>query len=322
MIALCYLAFHTKGTVLILGRRHRRATFSAAGYAAFRPSYPETLYRTILAFHQPPTPTGTLLDLGCGHGLISRTLSPHFGSLIAIDPSAGMIKQASESTKDTKISFRQGTAEDLSFLPDNSVDMVVAGQAAHWFKYDKAWPELARVVKRGGTLAFWGYKDNVVFGHPGVTEVAESFVYGKEEIAPGVESMERYWEQPGRGILRDSFRDIVPPETDWKEVKRIVYEPNRKTGTINDSDEGAWLRKRLTLGEWEGYLRTYSAANGWKDAHPEMKSRADGGEGDIVDLMFDEIVDSVPEWKAMGDKWRDVEFDSAWGTAAVLAKRQ
>jgi trans-aconitate 3-methyltransferase len=298
----------------------RRATFSAAGYAAFRPTYPPALFRTVLAYQQPPTSSGTLLDLGCGHGLIAREMSPHFGRVLGIDPSAGMVKQATEMTDDPKVSFQQGTAEDLSFLDDGSVDMVVAGQAAHWFDYSRAWPELARVVKRGGSLAFWGYKDNILVGHTRANEIFDKFCYGAGEVAKGMPSMAAYWEKPGRDILRESFRAVVPPEGEWGDVKRIVYDPDRETSTVG-SEEEAWLRKRLKLGEFEGYVRTFSSYRGWKDANPEGKSSDEGGGGDVIDLMMEEIVDSVPEWKALGKNWREAEFDSVWGTMIVLARR-
>ena len=44
-----------------------------------------------------------------------------------------MIKQAISSTKEENIQFREASAENLDFIQDGSVDMVVAGQAAHWF---------------------------------------------------------------------------------------------------------------------------------------------------------------------------------------------
>ncbi|KAK0641717.1 methyltransferase-like protein [Cercophora newfieldiana] len=306
-----------------------RSTFSSAGYAAFRPSYPPVLFNRVLAFHNanrgtaPSSPSGSLLDLGCGHGLVARALAPAFTSVVALDPSANMVEQAKKLTTDPKIEVRQGKAEDLSFLPDNSVDLVVAGQAAHWFDFSKAWPELARIVKQGGTFAFWGYKDHVLLGHPETTPIYNKFVYGEADPVPGMESLARFWELPGRDILRESYRVVTPPEADWSNVKRIAWDPDRTRGDIDDAPEEAlWQRKTLKLGELEGYLRTFSAFHGWQSAHPNLKSRAAGGEGDIVDLMFDETVDVVPEWKAAGERWRDIEVEAVWGTVLLMAKRR
>ncbi|KAK3378724.1 methyltransferase-like protein [Lasiosphaeria ovina] len=305
-----------------------RPTFSSAGYAAFRPSYPATLFNRVLAFHNAgvssPTSGGALLDLGCGHGLIARALAPSFASVVALDPSAGMVEQARKLTSDPKITIRQGKAEDLSFLPNDSVECVVAGQAAHWFDYSKAWPELARVVKRGGTLAFWGYKDHAIVGQPETTPIFNKFIYGEEEAGPmpnGVESMARFWELPGRDILRDSYRNITPPGTDWEAVTRIAWDPDRKTCDISSvPEEALWQRKTLKLGELEGYVRTFSAFSGWQSAYPDKKSRAEGGEGDVIDLLFDEVVAAVPEWKAC-DEWKEVKVDTVWGTVILMAKR-
>ncbi|KAI5868359.1 S-adenosyl-L-methionine-dependent methyltransferase [Durotheca rogersii] len=294
-----------------------RPTFSAKAYAAFRPAYPPSLFRTILSYHQVPTPGGTLLDLGCGHGPIARYLKPHFKSVIAIDPSAGMIAQARQTTTDPEITFRQGGAEDLDFLAEGSVDMAVSGQAAHWFDYTQAWPSLARVVRPGGTVAFWGYKDNVLVGAEQATRIMGQFVYGFGEVAPGVEGMGPYWEQPGRGILRDLLRGVQPPEADWTDVTRREHEPGEE-----GPEETRWLRKKMKLGEVEGYVQTFSAFNGWKEAHPQAKSRASGGEGDILDVMWDRMVDAVPEWKAMGERWREAEVVSDWGTYILTARRR
>ncbi|KJZ77941.1 hypothetical protein HIM_02578 [Hirsutella minnesotensis 3608] len=300
-----------------------RATFSAAGYATARPTYPASLFKTILNFHQGPK--DFLLDLGCGHGLIAREMSPHFGKAVGVDMSAGMIKQASSMTHDSRISFRQGGAEDLAFVQDKSVDMVVAGQAAHWFDYAKAWPELSRVVRPGGSLAFWGYKDNILVGHPRANKVFEQFCYGKGEIAPGVIGMERFWEQPGRSKIRTLMRDVQPPEAEWVDVQHILYDVQGDAAQAPDV-ERAWMRKRITLGELEAYVRTYSAFQGWRDAHPQARSRQESGDkdsaGDLADMLMDRIVETEPEWQATGDKWRDVEVETVWGTYILLARRR
>ncbi len=280
--------------------------------------------------------------------------------MVAVDPSAGMVSQAREMTSsiisspspsssaaaaaiDTgatgvgaadlrKITFRQGGAEDLGFLDDASVDAVVAGQAAHWFDYGRVWPELARVVRPGGTLAFWGYKDNVLLGAERATAVMERFVYGFGEVArvaaaPGgaggsgvvaIDGMDRFWEQPGRNILRGLLRSVTPPEHDWADVRRLEHEPGEQV-----ADEAAcWLRKRMKLGEVERYTRTFSSYTGWKEAYPEIPSREEGGEGDVLDIMWDQMIDTMPEWKAQGERWREIEVDNDWGTYILLARRR
>ncbi|KAI0506544.1 S-adenosyl-L-methionine-dependent methyltransferase [Xylaria bambusicola] len=297
-----------------------RPTFSAKAYAAFRPTYPASLFRTVLDYHQLRLAGNgtTLVDIGCGHGLIARALSPHFQHLVALDPSAGMVKQARQMTEDPKISFHQGRAEDLSpFVRPTSVDLAVAGQAAHWFDYSAVWSELARAMKPGGTVVFWGYVDGVLLGAENATAVMEKFVYGFGDVAPGIEGMAPYWEQPGRNILRGLLGSVDVPGDNWKDVTRITHKPGDP-----DGDSVAWLKKKMTLGEVEAYTRTFSCYSGWKDAHPEMKSRAEGGDGDVVDVMWDHMIDSTPEWKAMGGQWREAEVINDWGTYIIMARKK
>lgn len=241
-----------------------------------------------------------------------------------------MVQQASalHTEKHPHMAFRIGSAEDLSFLPSDSVDVAVAGQSAHWFDYGRAWPELARVLRPGGTLAFWGYNDNIVVGHPAATAVFYDFSYRPAEegdVAPGMQSMGRYWEQPGRNILRDNFQDVNLPAGDWADEQRCVYRPDAKTCVVDRADAKntpMWLEKHMSLGQFEAYVRTFSAYRGWCDANPKFVSRAQGGEGDIVDVMFDRMREVTPEWKVAGDKWREIEIDAVWGTALVMAKRK
>lgn len=276
----------------------------------------------MLSYHNAKSSKGSAIDLGCGHGLIARELGPHFAKVTAIDPSEGMVKQAAETTSDSHVVFRQGSAEDLSFLPDASLDLAVAGQSAHWFDYSKAWPELYRVVKPGGSLAFWGYKDNLLIGHHRANVIFDEFCYGEGDVVePGLEGMNQYWEQPGRDMVRNLLRGVEPPATQWDDVKRILYDTDAGATEAPDT-ETAWLQKRINLGGFEGYVRTFSAFQGWRDAHPERKSRAEGGDGDLVDILMDRIVESEPQWKAMGDGWRDAETETVWGTYILLARRR
>jgi len=236
--------------------------------------------------------------------------------VIGTDPSEPMVKQATASSSAYKnITFRTGSAEDLSGIEDGSLDMVVAGQAAHWFDYGKFWPAIARKVRKGGTLAFWGYKDNYFVDYPTATSILDEFCYGE-----GKETMGPYWEQPGRNILRELYREIVPPKADWEQVQRIEYQPKCEGKASGDGE--VLMRGRMKLGEMEGYLRTFSAYHSWMSAHEGVKALKDGGEGDIADELFKKMLEAEPDWRAKGDAWRDIEVENEWGSVILLAKRK
>ncbi|KAF5866242.1 hypothetical protein ETB97_000206 [Aspergillus alliaceus] len=96
-------------------------SFAHKGYAAFRPTYAAELYRTVLAYHEGFSDSRRSLsvDLGTGHGLVTRELSPHFHRVIGTDPSAGMVSQARELSPVTSypnVEFHQFAAESLPFL--------------------------------------------------------------------------------------------------------------------------------------------------------------------------------------------------------------
>jgi len=213
----------------------------------------------------------------------------------------------------SNVTFHEATAEDLDFLEDGSLDIAVAGQAAHWFDYSKVWPAIQKKLRKGGTVAFWGYKDNYFVDYPKATEILDHYCYGPNTMGP-------YWEQPGREILRKLYKDINPPEEEFEDVKRIEYQP--KTHGPNSGDGERLMYKRLKLGEMEGYARTFSSFHNWQAANPERKSKADGGEGDIIDEMFGKMLDAEPDWKAKGENWKDFEVENEWGSVILLARKR
>lgn len=286
-------------------------TFSHASYASFRPSYPPALYNKILKYHNgPPT---LAVDLGCGHGLIARSLSPTFTKVIATDPSEGMVKQATTMSPKSdypNIELKQASAESLPFLKDASVDMVTAGQAAHWFDHEKVFAELARVVRPGGTLAYFGYKDHVFVDSPIASKLMQEYAYSTDPSKLG-----SYWQQPGRSIIQNLLRSVEPPSSDWTSIQRHEYEP----GTSGkESGEGEMLMNmHCSVGNCKEYIRTWSSYHGWRESHKGVEARNKGGEGDVVDELFDEI---AKEEGRFGDEEEMVNIE--WGSVILLARRK
>lgn len=87
---------------------------------------------------------------------MAANLAPHFAQVTGLDPSQRMVDVGQQAPPAPPIAYRVGSAEDLAGadVPPASVDLVVAGQAAHWFDHARVWPQLARVLRSRGTVAY------------------------------------------------------------------------------------------------------------------------------------------------------------------------
>ncbi|MEK6977282.1 MAG: class I SAM-dependent methyltransferase [Candidatus Hydrothermarchaeota archaeon] len=94
---------------------------------------------------------GKILDIGCGGGFHSRTLSPH-GSVVGLDISPAMAVEARRSTGGVYIA---GEAMRLPFR-DGTFDSVVCifGALNHVKNLGRALKEARRVLKPGGVFIF------------------------------------------------------------------------------------------------------------------------------------------------------------------------
>lgn len=101
-------------------------------------------------------PTGKVIDLGCGQGQDSRFFAEHGYGVVGTDFSDQGIKTAKEKSKNLNIDFMVlDISEPLPF-PDSSFDVVYSHLAIHYFDKIKTkfiFSELARILKKGGTLA-------------------------------------------------------------------------------------------------------------------------------------------------------------------------
>lgn len=119
-------------------------------YARFRPGYPPQLFDFLLDLCKN---FDCAWDCATGNGQIAATLAEHFQQVEASDISENQLKNAIQKPN---IRYRVEAAESPSF-PTNSFDLVTVGQAAHWFDFEKFYPEARRVLKPDGVLALIGY---------------------------------------------------------------------------------------------------------------------------------------------------------------------
>lgn len=101
------------------------------------------------------------IEIGCGTGALSSAILGKAApkSLTAIDPSQGFIDKAKANVSDTRVDFRVGDAQDLTFA-DASRDVAVAALVLNFVPdRPKALAEMKRVLRPGGVLGFyvWDY---------------------------------------------------------------------------------------------------------------------------------------------------------------------
>ena len=99
----------------------------------------------------------TVLELGAGTGKLTEQLVALGHDVHATEPDPQMFDRLTQRFPEMRVT--QSSAEEIP-VPDSSIDVVVVGQAYHWFDKERALPEIARVLKRGGYLALaWNLRD-------------------------------------------------------------------------------------------------------------------------------------------------------------------
>ena len=125
----------------------------AGAYERGRPGYPEEAVRWLVG-DEPRD----VVDLGAGTGKLTRALVALGHRVTAVEPLDEMRAELDAAMPEA--SALAGRAEAMP-LPDASADVVASAQAFHWFDHDAALPEVARVLRPGGSLALvWNSRDD------------------------------------------------------------------------------------------------------------------------------------------------------------------
>ncbi|MCI4317109.1 MAG: class I SAM-dependent methyltransferase [Thermoplasmata archaeon] len=152
---------------------------AADEYERGRPEYP-TAAIEFLASNLPIDGTTTVVEMASGTGKLTRAIArtgPR--RLIAIEPTVGMRRVFRRMLPD--VSLVAGTAERIPIVKGGA-DVVVVGQAFHWFVADRALAEIARVLRPGGALALlWNMRDQSV---PWVARLGEILKEHEAKEAP------------------------------------------------------------------------------------------------------------------------------------------
>lgn len=133
----------------------RRFSSRVGNYVRYRPGYPEGIV-DMLRKECGLTSSTVIADVASGTGIFTRVLLENGNRVFGVEPNAEMRKAGEEFLNAyPRFSSIEGTAEETT-LPDHTVDLVTAAQAAHWFDRRKARQEFIRILKTGGwSVLIW-----------------------------------------------------------------------------------------------------------------------------------------------------------------------
>ena len=190
-------------------------------YAAFRPAYPEELYRFLFSHLKE---NNAAWDCATGNGQVAQRLATHFSRVYATDVSPQQLAHAYHAHN---IFYSVAAAEKTGFNQDE-FDLITVAQALHWFNLPRFYEEATRTGKPGGLLAVWGY--SLLSVNETVDPLFEDFYYNK--IGP-------YWD-PVRKLVEARYADISFP---FEEIKCPDF----------------FIKVSWTIDQFCGYVSSWSA---------------------------------------------------------------
>ncbi|GEQ66944.1 hypothetical protein JCM33374_g607 [Metschnikowia sp. JCM 33374] len=255
--------------------------FDSSHYNSARPTYPDKFYKTLVDYHleKKGNVTELAMDLGTGPGFVAFKLTKYFSHVIGTDLSSTMIEECNArlegSPEKGNLEFHQSPAEKSpEFIAESSVDVITVAEACHWMDHPKFFAECARVLKRGGTLAYWFYLDPVFVNNIKATEIHRKYSWDSSIETEGSDYEKyfgRFFEQPGHDLYGDAMSKVSPPDELFGNVIRHYYHPYEHDHNYTT----LFIEKKLTLKTYRDLARSWSGYHNWKKQYPDRPDAAD-----------------------------------------------
>ncbi len=130
-------------------------------YIKYRPSYPPEIIK-FLKEKKIYSVNSVIADMGSGTGILSELFLKKGNLVYGVEPNIDMRKAGEiQLAKYSNFVSVDGSAEN-NILDSNSVDVITAGQAFHWFDLKKTRIEFLRILKdKGWVVLIWNRRDKV-----------------------------------------------------------------------------------------------------------------------------------------------------------------
>lgn len=121
-------------------------------YVKYRPGYPPEVLQLFRDEMNLQT-SSVIADIGAGTGISAKIFLENGNEVFGIEPNEAMRKASENFLQDfPKFHAIDGTAENTT-LESQSLDIIIAAQAFHWFDKAKTQTEFRRILKEKGFVA-------------------------------------------------------------------------------------------------------------------------------------------------------------------------
>lgn len=146
-----WISFYTKGAEMSQDFQSKtRFSNRVNEYIQARPGYPQEILQVLKPYLYTSSPA--VADIGSGTGKLSEVFLKRC-TTFCVEPNQEM-RAAAESLLGHYPSFKSlsGSAEETG-IKSGLIDLIVAGQAFHWFDPEPTYQEFERILKKKGVIA-------------------------------------------------------------------------------------------------------------------------------------------------------------------------
>ncbi|MBU3143815.1 class I SAM-dependent methyltransferase [Clostridium sp. CF012] len=181
----------------------KRFSSRTNNYAKYRPGYPNEIISYLIEF-TGLSKTSVIADIGSGTGICTKTFLDNGNTVYAVEPNEDM-RQVAEHLLETYDNFHSidGSSENTK-LKSESVDIIIAAQAFHWFDPKPTKEEFLKILRPNGVVVLlWNIRN------------VKSDGFMQEYL----ELIERY----GENYTSESNGDIMPKFFDYRTIHKKVF---------------------------------------------------------------------------------------------------
>lgn len=121
-------------------------------YVKYRPDYPKEI---LISLKEAVNfaPDWIVADIGSGTGISTALILDNGNTVYAVEPNNPMREKAEEILGSNPRFISINGAAETTTLPPTSIDLIIAGQAFHWFDPTSTKKEFHRILRPGGAIA-------------------------------------------------------------------------------------------------------------------------------------------------------------------------